>query len=117
MQILQAFLTLLLFQLAGDTLQSLLHLPLPGPVLGMALLALWLLFKPAQLHGPLGKTADQLLTWLGLLFVPAGTAVVANLAMLRAAWLPASVALIGSTLLTLAVTAFVMQTLARRRTA
>ncbi len=114
MQILQSFLTLLLFQLAGTLLQTLLHIPIPGPVLGMALLAAWLLARPQHPQLELTRIANGLLAWLGLLFVPAGVGIIANLALLRGAWFPIVVGLLGSTLLTLLVTAAVMHWLERR---
>ena len=62
----------------------------------------------------LEQAADGLLGWLPLLFVPAGVGIVANLALLRSAWLPISVALLGSTFLTLITTAWIMHRLGRR---
>ena len=114
MEVLRSFGILLLAQLAGEALHRALHLPLPGPVLGMALLALVLLLRKRAPDEALVKTSNGLLRWLGLLFVPAGAGVVANLGLLRAAWLPIAIALIVSTLLTIAVTALVMQVLLRR---
>ena len=117
MDSLRSFLALLLFQLAGAVLQTLLHLPLPAPVIGMALLAAWLAWRGEHRHRSLRRTSDGLLGWMGLLFVPAGVAVVANLTLLRTAWLPLSVGLVGSTGLTLLVTAGVMHWLRPRRAA
>ena len=93
-----------------------LHLRLPGPVLGMALLAAWLLFFHNGEPSPeLQTTADGLLRWLGLLFVPAGAGVFAYLGIFHAELLPIVVSLTVSTLLTFAVTAWTMQALDRRR--
>jgi putative effector of murein hydrolase LrgA (UPF0299 family) len=114
MAILRSFLVLLLAQLAGEGLHRALHLPLPGPVLGMALLAAVLLLRRRAPDAALVKTSNGLLTWLGLLFVPAGAGIVANLSLLRSAWLPIAVALLLSTVLTANVTALVMQWLMRR---
>ena len=114
MATLRSFLVLLLFQAAGALLQAVLHLPLPGPVLGMTLLAVWLLLRPNHPQEPLYRTADGLLGWLGLLFVPAGVGVITDLALLRAAWVPVTVALLGSTLLTLMATAGTMVLCTRR---
>ena len=114
MDMLRSFGTLLLAQLMGEALHRVLHLPLPGPVLGMALLALVLLLRKREPDEALVKTSNGLLRWLGLLFVPAGAGVVANLGLLRAAWLPIVVALVVSTLLTIAVTALMMQLLLKR---
>ena len=114
MDVLRSFGILLLAQLMGEALHRVLHLPLPGPVLGMALLALLLLLRKREPDEALVKTSNGLLRWLGLLFVPAGAGVVANLGLLRAAWLPIVVALVVSTLLTIAVTALIMQALLKR---
>lgn len=115
MKILGSFVVLLAAQLVGEALHQLLHLPLPGAVLGMALLAVVLLARRREPHAALVTTSNGLLRWLGLLFVPAGAGVFANLELVRAAWVPVTVALVGSTLVTATVTAVVMQTLLRRR--
>lgn len=114
MATLRSFLILLAAQLAGEALHRALHLPLPGPVLGMALLAAILLLRKREPDAALVQTSNSLLRWLGLLFIPAGAGVVANLDLLRSAWLPITVALLFSTAFTVAATALVMQWLLRR---
>ncbi|WP_047492642.1 CidA/LrgA family protein [Terriglobus sp. TAA 43] len=114
MATLRSFLILLAAQLAGEALHRALHLPLPGAVLGMALLAVILLLRKREPDAALVQTSNGLLRWLGLLFIPAGAGVVANLGLLRSAWLPITVALLLSTALTVAATALVMQWLLRR---
>lgn len=99
---------LLLFQTAGEALRKATHMPVPGPVLGMVMLAAWYILRGKEPEEPLQQTADGQLRWLGLLFVPAGVGIVANLALVRSAWLPISVSLVCSTVLTLAVTAWIM---------
>ncbi len=101
-----SLLLLLLFQFIGEALSRALHLPLPGPVLGMALLTLWLICRPPTTE--MQTTARTLLSILGLLFVPAGVGIVASLGLVRAQWLPISVGLLGSTLLSMLGTALVM---------
>ena len=66
---------LLAFQLAGETLRVALHLPVPGPVIGMALLLVYLIIRPEGPSTELRNTAGGLLQNLSLLFVPAGTGV------------------------------------------
>ena len=114
MATLRAFCLLLVFQLAGLAVQCVTHIPLPAPVLGMILLAAVLLWRKRP-HEPLERTADGLLSLLGLLFVPAGVGVIAELALLRAAWFPLAAGLIVSTLLSLVVTAWTMNRLLSRR--
>jgi len=63
----------------------------------------------------LRETANGLLRHLSLLFVPAGVGVMAHLGRLSHEWLPISVSLVLSTLLTIAVTAVVMRALLARR--
>lgn len=107
------FITLLLvYQLIGEVISKGLDLPLPGPVVGMALLFATLVVK-GGLPDDLKGTADGLLKHLSLLFVPAGVGVILHLHLLRAEWQAISAALVFSTIATIAVTALVMVGLAR----
>ncbi len=108
-----ASLTLILVcQLVGELTAGFFGLPVPGPVLGMVLLFL-ILGVRGRISEPLKATADGLLGHLSLLFIPAGVGVMAHLSLLEADWLPITVALLVSTLLTIAVTGFVMVRLDR----
>lgn len=111
MEILRSFFLLLLFQLAGEATRKLAHIPIPGPAIGMVLLAAWYILRRRDPEPALEQTANTLLSWLGLLFVPAGVGIIANLALLRAAWLPITLGLLGSTVATLLTTAWLMQRL------
>ncbi|GAB3452408.1 CidA/LrgA family protein [Massilia terrae] len=102
---------LLVFQCVGEGIAFLSGWPIPGPVIGMLLLFASLLAWP-RLHELLEQTATQLLRHLSLLFVPAGVGIIVAAASGRGQWLAIAVALVCSTLLTLAVTALVMQALA-----
>ena len=108
---LSGILILLGFQLIGEILYRLGWLPLPGPVIGMVLLMFLLWWKPRALSKPLDATARHLFDWLGLLFVPAGVGIISNLDILRAQWVPILVGLVGSTLVSLLATAFLMHKL------
>jgi len=105
---LSAILTLLGFQLIGEALHQVGLVPLPGSVVGMFLLLVFLLWKPRALSKHLDSTSRLLFEWLGLLFVPAGVGVIANLDIIRTQWIPILVGLVGSTLLSLVVTAYLM---------
>ena len=100
--------TLLIYQLAGESIVLLLDLPVPGPVVGMLLLFLTLLAR-GRVGVQLESTANGLLSHLSLLFVPAGVGVLVHIDMIANEWLPITTALILSTILTLAVTALVMK--------
>jgi len=106
---------LLLFQLVGEAISQVFLLPVPGPVIGMALFFLKLSWQ----GGPseqLRNTAQTLLQHLSLLFVPAGVGVMLHFRRLADEWLPISLALIVSTVATIAVTALVLQALHGRST-
>jgi len=103
---------LLVYQLAGEAVSHGLDLPVPGPVIGFALLFLTLLARRGVPEN-LRTTANGLLQHLSLLFVPAGVGVMVHLARLRGEWLPISVALVVSTVLTIACTALTMRWLLR----
>ena len=78
----------------------------------MALMFAGLLIR-GGIADDLAKVGDALLGNLSLLFVPAGVGVMLHLRLIEAEILPISVALIGSTLITVAGTALLMQWLNR----
>jgi putative effector of murein hydrolase LrgA (UPF0299 family) len=110
---LAAFAILLIFQCLGEGVAFVTGLPIPGPVIGMLLLFAALVARPSLATAVEG-TANELLRHLSLLFVPAGVGIVVAASSVSGHWLAIVVAVMASTLLTLAVTALVMQVLTRR---
>ena len=98
---------LLLFQLLGESLVFITHLPLPGPVVGLVLL-----FAAMQacsmldlsLFAETEAVADGFLANLGLLFVPAGVGVVALWSQLQSQAVILLTILVASVIITLAAT-------------
>ena len=107
-----ALAALLLCQLVGEATVRLMGLPVPGPVLGLALLLVALWWRPAWL-GTVKPAAQGILQHLSLLFVPAGVGVMQHLQRLGDEALAIGVALVVSALVGLAVTAGVMLWLMR----
>lgn len=99
-------------QLAGELAARAAQIPVPGPVIGMVILFCILLARGA-VPQRLGDTAGFLLNHLSLMFVPAGVGVMLHFSLLGGDWLPIGAALIGSTVLTIAVTALMMAWLGR----
>ena len=93
---------ILAFQLAGEVISRALHLPLPGPVLGM-LGMVAALSVSERLRAMIRPVAQGLLNHLSLLFVPAGVGVAAHLPVLTAQGPALAVALVASTLLAIVV--------------
>ncbi|HYC02867.1 MAG TPA: CidA/LrgA family protein [Azospirillaceae bacterium] len=107
-----AFAALLLCQLLGELAVRAAGLPLPGPVLGMALLLVLLLWRGGPWPG-LESLAGGLLGALSLLFVPAGVGLMLHGERLATEGLAIGAAVVASTLLTLLVTALTYRLVAR----
>jgi len=107
------FTLLLVCQLVGEVIAAATGIPVPGPVIGMAILFFGLLVR-GSIPEALAATAETLLSHLSLLFVPAGVGVMLHVELIGAELLPIAASLIISTLLTIVVTALVMRLLGRR---
>lgn len=103
---------ILVCQLVGELITVATGLPIPGPVIGMVLLLAGLLVK-GGIPDDLATVGDAFLKNLSLLFVPAGVGVMLHIALIGREGLAITLALIGSTLATIAVTAIVMRALSR----
>jgi len=117
-----ALLALIGCQLIGELMREALALPIPGPVIGMFLLAALLVLddrwaKPrnAALRASVDRTAETLISHMGLLFVPAGVGIIAEADLLKREWVPIVAAVVISTLLSIVVTGLVMHAVTRPR--
>lgn len=111
MQALRGITWLLLLQSIGEVISRGLHLPLPGPVVGMLLLlpALqWSLVRES-----VQAVAEFLLQHLSLLFVPVGVGVMTHLDVLGQYGARIAIVIVLSTWISLAVTALVLRALMR----
>ncbi len=110
---------LLAFTWTGGALNRL-GLPLPGTVIGLVLFAAVMAVSergPSALAGMrriVTPVCRGLLTHMGLLFVPAGVGLITQTDLIRRQWAPITAALIGSTVITLVVTGWLMHRLGRR---
>ncbi|MGE0340323.1 MAG: CidA/LrgA family protein [Xanthobacteraceae bacterium] len=109
---LHAFAILLSLQLAGEALVRAVSSPLPGPVVGLALLFLWLVVK-LPLPQATNETADGILKHLSLLFVPAGVGLVQQLPLLREEGWKLLIVILISITVSLAATAVTFAVLAK----
>ena len=104
---------LLVCQLAGEAVHRLTGLPLPGSVIGMVLLLAWLALVPRE-RLTLTQVTGWLTAHLSIMFVPAAVGLMEEGAILSRYGLGIVVAVVVSTLLTLAVTALVFRAVAGR---
>ena len=111
------YLTLILAcQFIGEFAVNTANIPFPGPVAGMILLFVFLLIR-GEVPKELGNVSGALLNNLSLMFVPAGVGVMVHFELLGTDALPLSIALVVSTLLTIAITALVMILLNKKMSA
>ncbi len=108
------FIILLTCQLLGEVLVIATGAPVPGPVIGMAILFAGLVVRGGIPTG-LDDTGDALLSHLSLLFVPAGVGVMLHAQLIGTELLPIAGSVIVSTMFTIVVTAWIMQLLVRKR--
>ncbi|MBQ0745190.1 MAG: CidA/LrgA family protein [Marinobacter sp.] len=108
MNFLNGITLLLVYQLAGEIIVRLLGVPIPGPVLGMVML-----FVTMMIRGRAPESVEQastaLLSHLSLLFVPAGVGMMTHFGRIADEWLPITLALLLSTVITMVATALIMQ--------
>ena len=104
---------ILLFQSLGELVSKFLLPTLPGPVIGLVILVLWLVLRKG-INSELAMVADGFSQYLGLLFVPAAVGVVLFLPQLKANAVAIISALIGSVILTIASSAFVARFLSQK---
>jgi len=114
---LNSIFTIFLFQLAGEFVQKFFELSIPGPVIGLILLLSVLLLKnkynrsPSTFERELVSSCESLLNYLPLLFIPVGVGVVMHLTLLEENLISVITIIILGTLLTLAITGFIMEKL------
>ena len=112
---------ILLCQLIGEAIARGSGVPIPGPVIGMALCVLLLMARDALLRwmptelrdGTFEATGRGILSHLSLLFIPAGVGVVQRLDVLGSNAVAIAVSVVASTILGLVVTAWVFSIVAR----
>ena len=107
-----AIFLLLVCQLAGEIISRALHIPVPGPVIGL-LFALLYFVARGSVSQSVQDTSQGILKHLSLLFIPAGTGVILHIHTLRSEWRPILIALVVSTVLTLLVTVWVFIAVSR----
>lgn len=108
----EGLIKLLAFQVAGEAVVFLLSIPIPGAVVGMALLFLYLVARGRE-DADLDSFTGAFLRHLSLLFIPAAVGIMAHLDRIAEEWLAIAAALAVSTAASIAATAAVVKLLKR----
>lgn len=111
---LAGFIFLLLFQTLGECIAQLFGLPIPGAVIGMALLVFYL---QAQLPVPkaLPTVSSTLTQNLSLLFLPTAVGIFFLSGKINQQWIPILSAVLASTFAALVLTAVMLQHLRKSK--
>ncbi|BAQ77113.1 LrgA family protein [Pseudomonas sp. Os17] len=105
---------LVLFQLLGTALNHLLLPVLPGPIIGLLLLLVFLVLR-GEVGEPLSQAASSLLRYLPLLLVPPAVGVMVYARDIAADFWAISGALVLSLVISMAFVGVLMQRLVKRQ--
>ena len=111
---LKGIITLLVFQFLGECISKLFKLLVPGPVIGMILLVIFLIIKKSSFES-LDHAVSLHLRYLPLLFIPAAMGIITQVSILSKEFLAISVSLILGTIIALAFSAKLMDYLTIRQ--
>ena len=111
-----------LFQLIGELVQKVLELNIPGPVIGLILLLTTLLVSKKYDHKliqnlkvNLISSAEKLVHYIPLFFLPVGVGVVMHLSFLEGSLVKVLFIIVFGTLITLALTGLLMEKLLKNK--
>ena len=118
---LRAIFVIFFFQLLGEALKQFFEMRIPGPVIGLILLLITLIFLKRyktrainNLKSDVLNTSNYILSYLSLLFVPIGVGVVMHLSYLENNLFKVLIIVFISTILTIGITAFLMEKINKR---
>jgi len=97
-----------LFLILGEVVVQVFHIPISGNIIGMFLIFFALRWGLIKLD-TVKPASDKLLKYLVLFFIPYGVGLMAYFDLIAAYWFYISVAVVISTLITLYLTAIILQ--------
>jgi len=106
----RSLLIIFAFLTFGELTVYLLSIPVPGNIIGMFLIFFALKFKLLRLKD-VKPASDKLIEYLVLFFIPYGVGLMSYFGLIQEFWMSVTIAVILSTLLTLYITALVLQKL------
>ncbi|RXJ80174.1 CidA/LrgA family protein [Arcobacter sp. F2176] len=110
---LKGIITLLIFQFIGECISRLFSLLVPGAVIGMILLLVFLIIRKKSFHS-LDTTVSFFLKYLPLLFIPAAMGIITQVDTISKEFLAISISLFIGTVLSLALSAKILDYFANK---
>ncbi len=102
------FMIILVFSFLGEAISSIFHLPVPGSIIGLALLFLALEFKIIRLRH-ITLVGDFLLANMTILFLPAAVGIMEKFSDIKPYLLPISLIILAAIFINIAVIGFAVQ--------
>ena len=96
------------FLIAGEFVSWLFQLPVAGNILGMVFIFIALKLKLVNLKD-VKPASDKLIKYLVIFFIPYGVGLMVHFNLIAQYWVPISLAVIFSSILTLYVTAIILE--------
>jgi holin-like protein len=106
-------LIILVIYLFGELLSSLLHLPIPGNILGMIILFIMLYTKVIKVDD-ISNVTNFFLDHLSFFFIPAGVGLMTSLGVIKSTWWQLLVVCLSTTIIIIAVTGIIVQAISKK---
>ncbi|MBL4931203.1 MULTISPECIES: CidA/LrgA family protein [Clostridium] len=112
MKLLRELLIITLIYFLGEVLSRLLHIPIPGNILGMLILLACLCTNLIKLH-QIEKVANFFLNHLSFFFIPAGVGLITSISVIKDSWYKLLVVCILTTIIVMVTTGHIVQFLVK----
>jgi len=99
--------------LLGELLAGLLHLPIPGNILGMMILFVLLCTKIVKVDN-ISNVTNFLLNHLAFFFIPAGVGLMTSIGIIKSTWWQLLIVCLSTTTIIIGVTGIIVQAISKR---
>ncbi|WP_297421686.1 CidA/LrgA family protein [Clostridium sp.] len=114
MKLFREALIILGIYLLGELLSSLLHLPIPGNILGMVILFILLLTNVIKVEN-ISTVTNFLLDHLAFFFIPAGVGLMTSIGIIKSTWWQLLVVCLSTTIIIIGTTGVIVQVISKKK--
>lgn len=114
MKLFREALIILGIYLIGELLSSVLHLPIPGNILGMIILFILLYTKVIKVEN-ISNITNFLLDHLAFFFIPAGVGLMTSAGIIRSTWWQLLVVCLSTTIIIIGTTGIIVQRITKNK--
>lgn len=99
--------------LIGEEISNLLHLPIPGNILGMVILFILLCTKIVKVEN-IENVTNFLLDHLAFFFIPAGVGLMTSIGIIESTWIQLLIVCLSTTAIIIASTGLIVQFISKK---